>query len=102
MEQFSSSYSAVDEARIVDRVTNNDPKLRLIITNKTRSNVPWNGHSKLHSPWLESLTTGVVLRNENSACIYCMGIDMPTGLDAWSVKSTTDWLRTRKRAEASF
>ena len=32
LEQFSSSYSGVDEARIVDRVTNNDPKLRLIIT----------------------------------------------------------------------
>ena len=34
LEQFSS-YSGVDEARIVDRVTNNDPKLRLIITTIT-------------------------------------------------------------------
>ena len=32
LEQFSSSYSGFDEARIVDRLTNNDPKLRLIIT----------------------------------------------------------------------
>ena len=32
LEQFSSSYSEVDEAWIVDRITNNDPKLCLIIT----------------------------------------------------------------------
>ena len=32
VEQFSSSYSGADEARIVERVTSNDPKLRVIIT----------------------------------------------------------------------
>jgi ATP-dependent DNA helicase RecQ len=32
IEQYSSSYRGKDEARILSRVINNDPKLRIIIT----------------------------------------------------------------------